>query len=85
MVRSTGYGRARVVNGLLFAALGAVIVFRTIAAIGLTFSALPGLVLGLAMIGLGIVRLRAQAATISRSAPNARNRDRFGKAGPDQP
>ncbi len=81
MVHSSGYGRARVVNGLLFAALGAVIVYRTIAGIGPTFSALPGIVLGAAMIGLGIVRLRAQIAAKSPAAVSLRS----DKAGRGQP
>ena len=62
MVRSHGYARARLVNALLFAALGAAIAYRTFAVAGLSISALPGAVVGLAMIGLAVVRWRAYAS-----------------------
>jgi len=58
MVRSEGYARARLANALVFAALGAVVGYRTLAAAGPSWLALPGCVLGLAMIALGYVRWR---------------------------
>lgn len=61
MVRSEGYARARLINALIFAALGAAICYRTVAAARLSLTALPGVVLGLALIGLAGVRFRAYA------------------------
>jgi hypothetical protein len=58
MVHSAGYARARLANALIFAALGALVAYRTFAAAGLSWVALPGCVLGLAMIALGVVRWR---------------------------
>jgi len=62
LVRSEGYARARLINALLFAALGAAICYRTLAAGRLSITALPGVVLGLALIALAVVRLRAFGA-----------------------
>jgi len=50
------------INALLFAALGAAICYRTLAAGRLSITALPGVVLGLALIALAVVRLRAFGA-----------------------
>ena len=61
MIRSSAYGRAKLVNGLLIGLLGAVIAYRTFAVAGLRLNALPGVVLGLAMVGLAAFRLRAYA------------------------
>ena len=49
-VNSETFVRARLVNGALFAVLGAVV--------GVHWQAVPGVVLGLAMLALGIVRFR---------------------------
>lgn len=62
VVRSAGYARARLVTGALFALLGGVVAFRTLAAAGASAAAIPGCVLGLAMIALGAVRFRDYAA-----------------------
>ncbi len=55
LVRSEGYARARLVSGTLFALLGAFVIYRTFG-VTHTFAALPGTVLGLAMIALGVLR-----------------------------
>ena len=62
VIRSRGYARARLANAVLFAILGAVVLYRTLAAAGLAPAAIPGCVLGLAMIGLGAFRLRDYVA-----------------------
>lgn len=54
--RSKGYTRFKAVNGVLFVALGAAIIVRMFTGIGLRFEALPGLILGAAMLGLGAHR-----------------------------
>ena len=58
LVRSEGYARARLVSAALFIVLGALVIYRTLAVTGLAGTAIPGCVLGLAMIALGIVRFR---------------------------
>ncbi len=58
LVRSEGYARARLVSGSLFGVLGAVVAYRTIAVTGLSLAALPGCVLGLAMLALAALRFR---------------------------
>ncbi len=62
IVRSPGYARAKLVNGLLFGALGLVVAYRTLAAIGIGWRSLPGLVFGSALLTLALVRLRDYAA-----------------------
>jgi hypothetical protein len=57
-VRSEGYARARLVTAALFIVLGAFVIYRTLGATGLSGTALPGCVLGLAMIALGTLRFR---------------------------
>jgi hypothetical protein len=56
--RSAGYVRARAVTGTLFIAFGTAIIVRTIFAIGLVTSAIVPVVMGAALIALGIIRLR---------------------------
>lgn len=58
MIESRGYGRFKFVNSLLFVVFGAFIIFQMARGIGLRFEALSGYVLGLALIVLGIYRLR---------------------------
>ena len=58
VVRSRGYARLRLVNAAIFGVLGLAIVARTIAAVGLSFALIPGIVLGLAMLALACVRFR---------------------------
>jgi hypothetical protein len=53
---SKGYARFKAVNGVLFIVLGGAIVVRMLAAVGLRFEAVPGLILGLAMLALGAHR-----------------------------
>lgn len=64
--RSTGYARVRFGLGFLYVGCGAVIVVQMLHGIGLRFPALPGLVLGAAMIGLGVLRLRGGWPQASR-------------------
>ncbi len=58
LIRSEGYARARLATGTIFMALGAVVVVRTFAETGLSGRAVPAVVLGLAMIFLGVFRFR---------------------------
>lgn len=58
LLRSEGYARARLFNGALFALLGTVVVVRTLATTGPSWGAIPGCVLGAAMIALGVLRYR---------------------------
>jgi hypothetical protein len=62
LVRSEGYARARLVTGTVAMALGAIVVVRTLVAVGFVAAAIPACVLGLAMIALGLVRYRDYAA-----------------------
>jgi hypothetical protein len=56
--RSAAYVRARAITGTLFIAFGVAIVVRTIFAIGFVGSAIVPVVMGVALIALGIIRLR---------------------------
>ncbi len=62
LVRSEGYARARLVTGSVAMVLGAIVIVRTLVAIGFVAAAIPACVLGLAMIALGVVRYRDYAA-----------------------
>lgn len=53
------YIRARGAFGVLFIAFGALIVFQIVHGVGLRVEAIPGTLLGGAMIVLGYVRIRA--------------------------
>jgi hypothetical protein len=68
MVQSEGYARARLVTGSIFAILGAIVLFRTLASVGLTWAALPAYVLGTAMIALGAARYREWFAARGKRA-----------------
>ena len=57
-VRSPAYVKVRAVTGTIFFALGALIVVRTVATIGLGLPALVPLVMGAALMGLGALRVR---------------------------
>jgi hypothetical protein len=57
-VRSEGYARARLVSGALFVVLGAFTLYRTLGIAGFSAAAVPGCVLGAAMIALGSLRFR---------------------------
>ncbi|MBD5635358.1 MAG: hypothetical protein IAI49_12845 [Candidatus Eremiobacteraeota bacterium] len=66
--RSEGYAKARLVTGTLFALLGATLVVRTLLLVGADAKAIPALVLGGAMIALGVLRFRDYRAA-RRSRP----------------
>ena len=57
-VRSESYLRARLVSGALFIVLGLFVIVRTVAVTHLALAALPGVVLGFAMMLLGGLRFR---------------------------
>ena len=63
MIGSRGYARARLASGALYIVLGAVIAVRTLVVAGFTLAALPGCVLGLALVALGAFRFRDVRAT----------------------
>jgi hypothetical protein len=56
---SRNYTRVRGVFGVLFIVLGGLIVFQIAHGVGIRLEAVPGLLLGTAMIVLGYVRIRA--------------------------
>lgn len=58
LVASSGYQRFRALLGAGFIVLGAVTVWRSLALAGLGTQSIPSLVLGAAMIALGVIRLR---------------------------
>ncbi|GAC1359971.1 MAG: hypothetical protein NVSMB31_20250 [Vulcanimicrobiaceae bacterium] len=57
-IESRSYGRFKFFNSVLFIAFGLLIIFQMARSIGLHFEALSGYVLGLALVTLGIFRLR---------------------------
>lgn len=57
-VRSAAYVRVRAVIGIACVVLGAGIIGRTLPAIGFVREAVTPVVLGAALIGLGIMRIR---------------------------
>jgi hypothetical protein len=61
--------RARGVFGVLFIGLGAMIVYQIVRGVGLRVEAIPGALLGLAMIVLGYVRIRAALDAGKPTAP----------------
>jgi hypothetical protein len=67
--RSYGYLRLRAILGAVYAMLGAILVVRTFAAFGLRFTELPAVVLGIALIVLGILRVREYVAVRMSRAP----------------
>jgi hypothetical protein len=56
--RSLGYARVRFALGLLYIGFGILIMGQMVRGSGLHSQAIPGLVLGAAMIGLGFLRVR---------------------------
>jgi hypothetical protein len=56
--QSRSYLRIRAFTGAMFVAFGAVIVVRTLLVVHLDLKAIPALVLGLALVALGTIRLR---------------------------
>lgn len=65
---SRTYIRARAAFGVLFIVFGALIVFQIVHGVGLRVEAIPGTLLGAAMIVLGYVRIRA-AFSIGKPQP----------------
>lgn len=59
MIESPGYGRFKFFNSVLFVAFGILIIVQMARGVGLRFEALSGYVLGLALIALGVYRIRA--------------------------
>ncbi len=57
---SKTYDAFKIVNSAMFIVLGTVIVAQMIHGIGFHFQAVAGLILGLALITLGFIRLRAR-------------------------
>lgn len=53
---SAGYGRFKLLNGALFIVLGSLVLAQLLHGIGFKLSALPGIVLGLALVALGVIR-----------------------------
>jgi hypothetical protein len=56
MRNSKAYARFKTANSVLFIILGAAIVYQMFHTVGLRFEAVPGLVLGAAMLALGVHR-----------------------------
>lgn len=56
MRNSKAYTGVKVVNGVIFIALGIAIIIRMATAVGLRFEAFSGFVLGAALIALGVYR-----------------------------
>ena len=67
--QSPAYARARGVFGVLFIGLGALIVYQIVRGVGFRVEAIPGALLGLAMIVLGYVRIRAALDVRKPPAP----------------
>ncbi len=57
--KSASYGRFKLLNGLLFIALGALVLAQMLHGVGFRLAALPGIVLGFALVALGVVRWTA--------------------------
>jgi hypothetical protein len=60
--QSRTYARARGVFGVFFILLGGLIVFQIVHGVGLRLESVPGILLGLAMMVLGYVRIRGALA-----------------------
>ncbi|HET9096064.1 MAG TPA: hypothetical protein VFN37_05350 [Candidatus Baltobacteraceae bacterium] len=58
MRNSKIYAGFKTFNGVVFIVMGALIIFQIVRAIGFRFEAFSGLVLGAALIGLGVYRTR---------------------------
>jgi hypothetical protein len=54
---SKGYTGFKAFNGVLFIVLGAAILVQIVRVAGLRFEAVPGLILGAAMLALGVHRI----------------------------
>jgi hypothetical protein len=69
ITQNPAYLRARGVFGVLFIVLGAFIIVQIVHGVGLHVEAIPGAILGLAMIALGYVRIRGAFAAGKPPAP----------------
>jgi len=58
MIQSPGYARVRFGLGFLYVGFGALILVQMLHGVGPRLEAIPGCVLGVAMIGLGLLRIR---------------------------
>ena len=58
IIESRGYGRFKFFNSVLFIVFGLLIIGQIVRGIGFRFEALSGFVLGLALVALGVFRLR---------------------------
>lgn len=68
-VRSETYARARLVSGSMMIVLGAILLVGMFRRAGFDWMGLPGYVLGLALIGLGVVRYREYVLRKKRPSP----------------
>lgn len=57
--KSAGYGRFKLLNGVLFIVLGTFVLAQMLHGVGFRLAALPGIVLGVALVALGVVRWSA--------------------------
>jgi hypothetical protein len=69
IVNSRVYARARGVFGALFIILGVLIVFQIAHGVGFRVEAIPGVLLGAAMIVLGYVRIRGALLSMKPKPP----------------
>jgi hypothetical protein len=67
--RSYGYLRLRAVLGALYAMLGIILLFRTFSVFGLRLTEIPAVVLGIALISLGSMRVRDYVTRRPGQAP----------------
>ncbi len=69
LTQSPAYARARGVFGVLFVGLGALIIFQIAHGVGFRVEAIPGVLLGAALIALGYVRIRGAFGAGKSPAP----------------
>jgi hypothetical protein len=58
-VKGSGFARIRYLLGYGYVAFGITVIVQLVHGVGLRFEAIPGLVLGAALIWLGAIRIRA--------------------------
>lgn len=64
-----GYLRLRAFLGTIYAFFGIVIIARTCSSVGLRPAEIPALVLGAALMGLGVLRVREYLALRENASP----------------
>ena len=69
MVSSRTYTRSRAVFGVLFIGFGCAVIVQLVMKTGFILEIIPGCILGLLMIALGYVRIRAAFETRKPPAP----------------